>query len=316
MPERLLFRISAIIATKDRYEDIVNCLNSLNSQTYLPYEIVIVDSSRSEKVKEVIDSMGNLRFKLTYIRSAAGLTLQRNVGVKLASGDLLAFFDDDIILSNDFFEQAIAVFSKDTKKRIGGIAGRITNDVMPRWSLQGIVGLFTFLSYSSYGQVRASGFNTDYNWCTEALNVDWLPGGLTIYRRSVFNEFSFDENMEGYCYNEDLDFSYRVSRKYECWYIPQATVLHKKSESRLSPKIARTMIVNNNYLMRKNILPGRSMGMKALHLFSFYIAICSFLIFLLVTGKLSIFSAGISGFFDVLFAKDEMTRKLKANSCI
>lgn len=293
------FKISVVIATKDRYHDLLNCLQSLNAQTYLPSEIIIVDSSADEKIKKELEKKNDYKMPVKYIHSQPGLTLQRNIGIKLASGDLLAFLDDDIVLHPDFFEKSAPSF---LNKKMGGVTGRIINEISSRWSLANVFRFLTFFSYQSYGQIRISGFHTEYNWCEKPLKVAWLPG-VCIYLREVFNKFSFDENLSGYAYNEDLDLSYRISREYECWYIPDAKCIHNKSASRLSPNIARDVIVNNHYLLYKNILPGKRLSMKFLHVMTFYIAIFSFLFFLFITCKFRILKGGIKGLIDIWFKK-------------
>ena len=45
--------------------------------------------------------------------------------------------------------------------------------------------------------------------------VELCSGGNTSYLREVFEEFFFDEEFDGYAPMEDIDFSYRVSRKYK-----------------------------------------------------------------------------------------------------
>ena len=296
------FNISVIIPTKDRHHQIIACLDAIHAQTCLPNEIIVVDSSANDKVKNEMAKSDYPKTNVIYIHSSPGLTLQRNIGVKAASGDLIAFLDDDIVLDPDYFEHLLPAFANDKENRVGGVTGRITNELRDRRSLFSFVRFLTFFSYPSYGQVRVSGFHTEYNGYEKPLKVEWLPG-VVVYRKEVFNEFSFDENLRGYAYNEDLDFSYRVSRKYECLYIPSAKMVHNKSQSRLSSNVATALVVNNNYLLHKNILPGKNLAMKFVHLFTFYIAIFSFLFFMLITCRFTTFKGGLRGLREVWFGK-------------
>ena len=70
-------------------------LASIESQSMLPDEVVVVDSSADGQVKEVVvrSSLPTL-----YIHSDPGLTRQRNKGVTASSGDILVFLDDDVEL--------------------------------------------------------------------------------------------------------------------------------------------------------------------------------------------------------------------------
>jgi len=297
------FKISVIIATKDRHNVILDCLLSICRQTYLPFEIIVVDSSENDKTKDELKRIPSSYLQPVYLHTRQqSSSLQRNIGAKASSGDLLAFFDDDMVLNPDFLEKITPIFS-DKNKKIGGATGRITNEIHPRWTLVNVFRFLTFFSYPSYGEIRISGFHTEYNWCDKPLKVEWLYG-YCVYRRNVFNTFLFDENLKGYAYNEDLDLSYRISREYECWYIPEAKVIHNKDTNRLSPKVARAVVLHNYYLLNKNILPNKSVAMKFLHLTTFYIAIFSFLLFLLLTFKFKIFKGGMLGLGEIWFKKD------------
>ena len=48
-------KISVIIPTKDRTEDVIRCLKSISIQTVLPDEVVIVDSSDTEELKPALN---------------------------------------------------------------------------------------------------------------------------------------------------------------------------------------------------------------------------------------------------------------------
>ena len=88
-------RISLIVATKDRPEDLRKLLNSLSRQSIRPIEILIVDASR-EPVDPVLAEFPELT--TLYLRhwppSAAA---QRNAGIRGCdpTSTLIGFADDD-----------------------------------------------------------------------------------------------------------------------------------------------------------------------------------------------------------------------------
>jgi GT2 family glycosyltransferase len=76
------------------------------------------------------------------------------------------------------------------------------------------------------------------------------------YRREVFEHERFDENLVGYAFKEDTDFSYRVvKRGYVLVQTPRARIEHLKTDSqRLSPfDLQRMNLANQLYLHRKNM---------------------------------------------------------------
>jgi GT2 family glycosyltransferase len=93
---------------------------------------------------------------------------------------------------------------------------------------------------------------------TEALRLCGLA-----FRRDVFDEFSFDESLTGPALKEDIDFSYRVSRRYKLLIVPDARFRHLKSPAdRMSQQARSRMHVVNNYRFFRKNLKG-SPGQKA-----------------------------------------------------
>ncbi len=66
---------------------------------------------------------------------------------------------------------------------------------------------------------------------SEAARVDWLPGASMMVRREVFETVGLMD--EGYfLYFEETDFCLAVQRAgWECWYVPDASVIHLAGQS-------------------------------------------------------------------------------------
>src|SRR3970040_2707668 len=98
---------SVIICSKNRLDDLIRCLDSLVSQTKSPQELIIVDSSDMPLLqKTLFTKIFNTDYfpitHLIYVHTTPGLTHQRNIGVKHAKGEIIYFFDDDVVLESDY----------------------------------------------------------------------------------------------------------------------------------------------------------------------------------------------------------------------
>ncbi|MFA6074535.1 MAG: glycosyltransferase family A protein [Negativicutes bacterium] len=102
-------KIAVIIATRNRKSELCKALLSLNRQTFLPVEVIIVDSS-DELITFDADMFSKLSIKL--FRSISSLVVQRNTGLKQVSvtTDVIVFLDDDVELENDYLEKLVQVF--------------------------------------------------------------------------------------------------------------------------------------------------------------------------------------------------------------
>lgn len=96
--ENIEKKITAIVPTYNREKTIVRCLDSIVNQSVLPYEIIVVDDGSVDEtvslVEDYIDEHTVMRIKL--IKSEhKGAQAARNIGIKAASGDWIAFLDSD-----------------------------------------------------------------------------------------------------------------------------------------------------------------------------------------------------------------------------
>jgi GT2 family glycosyltransferase len=178
--------------------------------------------------------------------------------VRESSGDILFFLDDDVVLERDFVREIKKVFDSDPSGEVGGVAGDILEARKARgkrqWWQQLLRRLFFLSDYGS-GEFRLSGFGTWPQGLDEIQYVELLTGCEMAFRRKVFDELEFDERLTGYAYMEDVDFSYRVSRKYRNVYTPFARCRHIQSQKERLNKAERKkmLLTNHTYLFRKNM---------------------------------------------------------------
>lgn len=103
--------ISVIIPTHDRPSLLAEALNSVARQTLPPAEVLVVDDLDDERVRGVIDAMRKgAGHHVTHVRStsSAGASASRNLGARRATGELVAFLDDDDLWDPRYLERAVA----------------------------------------------------------------------------------------------------------------------------------------------------------------------------------------------------------------
>ncbi|MFT6069514.1 MAG: GT2 family glycosyltransferase [Bacteriovoracaceae bacterium] len=213
-----------IICTKDRPKDMVSLLTSLKAQTILPSLIIVVDGS-DEPIEHVLEPFLDLNIDYVQVRPPS-LPKQRNVGISRLPEDCdwVGFLDDDLVLEPNSLEMVMKNTEKDSfSNELVGMAMIINNSPYPKFNL--IRGLF-LLDSPKGGTFTLSGCPTMYRDINKTVEVEWLSGGVTFWKRKVFNEFKFDEWFSGTGYMEDVDFSYRVSRKYSLATCGEARCFH------------------------------------------------------------------------------------------
>lgn len=257
-----ILRTSVIICTRNRTEDLLLMLASLKEQTVPPTEIIIIDSSTTPVTEnESVSALWNaaqFASHLLYKHTRPSLTYQRNQGVKVATGEVLYFFDDDVVLSPHYLEEMNETFI--AHPSYAGGMGTVT-PLAPYKPWVNILRALFFLQRNySHGNFTASGMSTHAYGDPHFKHVEVLGGCCMAYRSVVFKKYSFDETLEYYGYMEDCDFSYRVSRSWTLFYNPRAVLEHRQSPLGRDAVIDNKamFIANYTYLFFKNFYPTNS----------------------------------------------------------
>ena len=87
--------VSIIIPTYNRAEDLKRALQSVFDQTFTNWEVVIVDNHSVDDTDSLIKSFNNQKIKLFKIHNSGIISASRNLGLKHALGEYIAFLDSD-----------------------------------------------------------------------------------------------------------------------------------------------------------------------------------------------------------------------------
>lgn len=256
--------ISIIICTRNRKEVLFRLLKSIEEQTIVPDEVIIVDSSSipMEKEEEYKCFIKETQLKILYLHTESGLTYQRNIGINNSKGEVLYFFDDDIVLKKNYFELTMEVYDQ-YPEYYGGSGLILECKDSVRKFKQKIIYLYNeifFLSQSyGKGKIKKSGFPSHAYGLKKFSDTSVLSVGIASFKKEIFNEFRFDENVTGYSYMEDVDFSARISKKYKLFYNPRAEVNHLHVEGGRGNifENRKMYLVNHRYFFFKNIYEGK-----------------------------------------------------------
>lgn len=185
-------KISLICATYSRSAELDSLLNSLQAQDYKNFEIIIVDQNKDGLIDSIIEGYKSI-LSINHIKSEKiGLSINRNIGIKAAKGEILAFPDDDCTYYPDTLEKVISLFNTHEYNLIlGQIYNRDTKKAIIRnWpkysfevrSIRNILGLATSITIfcknqnilfdESFGIGSKFGAYEDSDLCAQYLKND------------------------------------------------------------------------------------------------------------------------------------------------
>ena len=257
-----------------RAEPLLQLLNSVKMQTKYPNEILIIDGSTNQ---DTASSLGRNNWEsLSYFAvppQHRGLTKQRNYGIERVAADseVVCFLDDDTVLKQDYFEQLLKTY--ETYPDAVGVGGYISNESKTefvgenyepkvtefffdgwkrrdgsRFVLRKKLGLDSDCPpgySSSYSHGRSVGFLPPSG---KTYPVEMLMGGVSSFRKKVFETLQFSTYFEGYGLYEDADFTLRVSKIGKLYLNTAAQLYHYHDASgRPNQYLYGKMVVRNGW---------------------------------------------------------------------
>ncbi len=208
---------SVAVVTYERPTYVERCLRQLLAQTCPPKEIIVVDSSTGRDTERLVrEQFPSVAYAICPAgRGATGTA--RNISYRLATGEVLAFVDDDAFAEPDWLATLLPLFDDPS---VGAVGGRQIRQ-QPGELTQGV---------DAIGQLLADGTLTGHFAADpgQVVEVDHLLGANMAFRHSVLDQLGgIHDGYAGTCIREETDLCLRVrGAGYRLLYTPDAVVEH------------------------------------------------------------------------------------------
>jgi glucosyl-dolichyl phosphate glucuronosyltransferase len=256
-------KISVIIPTYNREQELIACLDAIYSQNYKPLEIIIINNGPlnildTVELKRIQFSTINIPIFYYDNQQNNSITVAKNIGVKMSSGEIISFLDDDMIIDIYYYEEILKVFSEFS--RANGVTGynqECKSNTRKYEILMGKLGFVTSYLDTDKMLLRPS-LTVSYpdNNLNHIIECQWLSGA-SCFKKNILKEIKPDEKLKKYSWNEDQDLSFRIYKKYpkSLFLTPFAKYWHKGSPSGRAQKRETIFMgaVYDHYLFHKNI---------------------------------------------------------------
>lgn len=105
--------VSIVIPVYNCEKYIETCIESITNQSYKNLEIIIINDGSSDRTGEIIKEKYALDSRVKYIeKENEGVSITRNLGIELSSGELITFVDGDDFIASTFIESALNYIKK------------------------------------------------------------------------------------------------------------------------------------------------------------------------------------------------------------
>lgn len=220
-------KLSIVMATYNRADLLEKQLNAFQNQStdLTEFEVVIINDGSSDETANLLyvwsQKMANLKYSN---QENAGPAVARNNGVKHASGEIIAFTDDDCIVDLNWVESILTAFEQNEVKVVQGL---------------------TYTDKSKRTPLTHQIENLNWN------NV--IPTCNAAYKKDFFEELGGFEVDFPFPHNEDTDLAWRVHERTKVLFDSNVKVYHPPVKVRFSSQLKRMRMLRSEFLLfRRN----------------------------------------------------------------
>jgi glycosyltransferase involved in cell wall biosynthesis len=219
--------------TTERLNDIYELISSIKIQTYKNMETIFVVERSNElqdKINAFIADNSVTTLAVVFSNEKLGLSAARNLGIKNAKGDIIAFVDDDVVLFPDWAKEMVKAFDKDSIIGVTGSAFPLWENDSLKWLPEEFYWLISCTAWTGWKEPRV---------------VRGAFGSNMAFKREAFSDncqFSlnagFSDEHHDKPISEDIEFSLRLRKKTKknIIFSPYPCVWHRVISRRLSFK--------------------------------------------------------------------------------
>lgn len=183
-------KVSVIIPTHNRAERLEKAIQSVLAQTYSNVELIVIDDGSTDNTSEILEKYDPQIKHYSILHS--GVSAARNIGIKKASGEWLAFLDsDDYWLEEKLEKQLKFMVEKDY----------LVSQTGEKWLRDG--------NWVMKGERHRKHNGWIFKYCLPLCVV--TPSAVIMDRKVIDDVGYFDESLPA-C--EDYDMWLRVALKY------------------------------------------------------------------------------------------------------
>ena len=217
-------KYAIVVPVYNRPDEVDELLESLSTQTFKDFEVIIVEDGSQKPCKDVCDKYASILDLHYYYKENSGPGQSRNYGVERAQGEYVIILDSDVVLPTGYLA---AVDSELTANSQTPTANSQEPYAIAAWGgpdaahpsftpIQKAIS-YSMTSFFTTGGIRGGKAKLD-KFYPRSFNM-----GI---RRDVYLELGGFSKMR---FGEDIDFSYRiVEAGYKPRLFPDAWVWHKR----------------------------------------------------------------------------------------
>jgi GT2 family glycosyltransferase len=232
--------ISIVVVNWNRKELLRACLDSLQRQGEVAFEVIVVDNGSADGSAEMAEAEFGVR--VIRNRENRGFCAANNQGIAGAQGDFVALINNDAEAAEGWLAALQRACSG--APDIGMAASKVL--VWEDPSRIDKAGHLIFPDGQNRGRGSGAADRGQYDREEEVL---WPDGCAALYRKAMLDEIGgFDEDFFAYGDDAELGLRARIAG-WRCVYTPQAVVRHHRGSTLGKDSVRRLELIERNRLL-------------------------------------------------------------------
>lgn len=251
--EKASKKVIAVIVTYNRKELLKECINALLDQDYKNCDILIVDNASIDGTQKYISKeLSNKKVHYVNTGSNLGGAGGFNYGIKEAykmGYDYIWIMDDDCIVHNDSLTQLL-----NADEKLNGNYGFLSSKVL--WKDDSLCVM------NKQKKTFSKWFK---NFESDLSKISMASFVSLFLKKEIVKELGLPIK-EFFIWTDDWEYTRRISRKYNCYYVGNSIVTHKCKEN-IGASIATVpeeRLERFKYMYRNDVVLYRREGLKGL----------------------------------------------------
>lgn len=252
--------VSVVIPTYNSAQYLPETIESVLSQSWQDFEIIIVDDGSTDNTQEVVGAFNSNKIRYMRQENSGGPSRPRNVGIHRARGKYIALFDSDDLMSRNKLDEAVAFLERYSdlgllfanfevcNERGDNFPGTFLDELQTFWDLpKQQVGEKRFIIESAVAYEKL--------FCQNFIGTS----GTVIPKAVFLSVGGFDESIAG---PEDRDMWLRISRRYVIGYLDIVGHRYRRRDTGIMGRGEGVLAPYRIRVMRKQLETGLSPSLQ------------------------------------------------------
>ncbi|WP_228458238.1 glycosyltransferase family 2 protein [Chryseobacterium schmidteae] len=244
-------KVSIVIPMYNAEKTIVNVLNSVQNQTFLPYEIIVVNDGSTDQSLQIVQKYKEENKKITihvFDKKNGGVSSARNLGMRMTQGDWIALLDsDDVWLEHKLERQKQILEANPHIDFLGSTRNEET--------IQNIL----WKKLGKLTKISAKNLLVRFVFVVPTI----------IFKREILHSVGyFDESQK---YAEEGNYFIRIAQKKECYLLNESLVITGGGKAHFGESGLSGNILEMEKGELKNIKD--SLNFKIINIFEYFLIV-------------------------------------------